>query len=98
MVQDPERRVGEPDRPSDFRRCRWASSAACPPLAGQHGHAAVVFGAGHAAAGVFAGQQAAWRSRVLPLAKLDGRRNSATVPVASSHLMIRLLGMSLHNR
>ena len=39
-----------------------------------------------------------WRSRVLPLAKLEGLRNTLTAPVSSSHFMIRLLGMSLHNR
>ena len=39
-----------------------------------------------------------WRSRVLPLAKFDGLRKMLTAPVSSSHLMMRLLGMSLHNR
>jgi hypothetical protein len=38
------------------------------------------------------------RSRVLPLAKLDGLRNTLVRPVSSSHRMIRLLGMSLHSR
>src|SRR6266568_7019246 len=39
-----------------------------------------------------------WRSRVLPLALFDGLRKMLTSPVSSSHLRIRLLGMSLHNR
>ena len=39
-----------------------------------------------------------WRSRVLPLAKLDGLRKTLTAPVSSSHLRMRLLGMSLHSR
>src|SRR5712692_8273914 len=38
------------------------------------------------------------RSRVLPLALFDGLRKMLTSPVSSSHLRIRLLGMSLHNR
>src|SRR5215469_3761158 len=39
-----------------------------------------------------------WRSRVLPFELFDGLRNTLTVPVSSSHLRIRLFGMSLHNR
>src|SRR6266571_4897551 len=39
-----------------------------------------------------------WRSRVLPLALFEGLRKMLTSPVSSSHLRIRLLGMSLHNR
>src|SRR6266851_10060603 len=39
-----------------------------------------------------------WRSRVLPLALLEGLRKIVVSPVSSSHLRIRLLGMSLHNR
>src|ERR1700759_5390783 len=39
-----------------------------------------------------------WRSRVLPLAKFDGLRKIETAPVSSSHLTMRLLGMSLHKR
>jgi hypothetical protein len=39
-----------------------------------------------------------WRSRVLPLAKFDGLRNTLTRPVSSSHRMMRLLGMSLQRR
>ena len=38
------------------------------------------------------------RSRVLPLAKSDGLRNTLTAPVSSSHFRMRLLGMSLHSR
>src|SRR6201999_1913116 len=38
------------------------------------------------------------RSRVLPLAKLDGLRNTETLPSTSLYFMIRLLGMSPHNR
>src|SRR5262245_52519791 len=38
------------------------------------------------------------RSRVLPLAKQDGLRNTLTTPVSSSHLRMRLFGMSLHSR
>jgi hypothetical protein len=37
-----------------------------------------------------------WRSRVLPLVKLEGLRKTDTTPVSSSHFMIRLLGMSLN--
>src|ERR1051325_883105 len=37
------------------------------------------------------------RSRVLPLAWLDGLRKTLTSPVSSSHLRIRLFGMSLHS-
>src|SRR5262245_58964163 len=39
-----------------------------------------------------------WRSRVLPLAKLDGLRKTLVRPVSSSQRMIRLFGMSLHSR
>ena len=39
-----------------------------------------------------------WRSRVLPLAKFDGLRNTLTRPVSSSQRMMRLLGMSLQRR
>src|SRR5260370_22156194 len=39
-----------------------------------------------------------WRSRVLPLALFEGLRNTLTAPVSSSHFMMRLLGMSLHNK
>src|SRR5438445_18110 len=39
-----------------------------------------------------------WRSRVLPLALFEGLRKTLTSPVSSSHLRIRSLGMSLHNR
>ncbi len=39
-----------------------------------------------------------WRSRVLPLAKLEGLRKALTAPVSSSHFRMRLLGMSLHRR
>src|SRR6185437_6197865 len=39
-----------------------------------------------------------WRSRVLPLELFDGLRNTLTAPVSSSHLRMRSLGMSLHNR
>src|SRR5580704_9952193 len=39
-----------------------------------------------------------WRSRVLPFELFDGLRNTLTAPVSSSHLRMRLLGMSLHNR
>src|SRR5215469_2238963 len=39
-----------------------------------------------------------WRSRVLPLVKLEGLRNTETAPVSSSHLRMRLLGMSLHRK
>jgi hypothetical protein len=39
-----------------------------------------------------------WRSRVLPLAKFDGFLKMLTAPVSSSHLRMRWLGMSLHNR
>ena len=39
-----------------------------------------------------------WRSRVLPLAKFEGLRKMLTAPVSSSHLRMRLLGMSLHSR
>ena len=39
-----------------------------------------------------------WRSRVLPLAWFDGLRKTLAAPVSSSHRMMRLLGMSLHNR
>src|SRR5258707_759391 len=38
-----------------------------------------------------------WRSRVLPLALPDGLRKTLTAPVSSSHLRMRLLGMSLHS-
>src|SRR2546425_7197189 len=38
------------------------------------------------------------RSRVLPLAKFDGLRNTLATPVSSSHLMMRLFGMSLQSR
>ncbi len=39
-----------------------------------------------------------WRSRVLPLAKLEGLRKMVTRPVSSSHLRMRSFGMSLHRR
>src|SRR5207249_2732794 len=39
-----------------------------------------------------------WRSRVLPLAKLEGLRKTLTAPVSSSHLMMRWFGISLHSR
>src|ERR1051326_8628230 len=39
-----------------------------------------------------------WRSRVLPLALFEGLRKTVVSPVSSSHLRMRLLGMSLHNR
>ena len=39
-----------------------------------------------------------WRSRVLPLALLEGWRNTLTAPVSSCQRMMRLLGMSLHRR
>src|SRR5260221_6270959 len=39
-----------------------------------------------------------WRSRVLPLALFDGLRKIVVSPVSSSHLRMRLLGMSLHSR
>src|SRR5215470_14019992 len=39
-----------------------------------------------------------WRSRVLPLAWFDGLRYTEVRPVSSSHLRMRLLGMSLHSR
>src|SRR5213075_3076267 len=39
-----------------------------------------------------------WRSRVLPLALLEGLRNTLTAPVSSSHFRIRLLGISLQSR
>jgi hypothetical protein len=39
-----------------------------------------------------------WRSRVFPLAKFDGLRNTLTAPVSSSQRMMRLLGMSLQRR
>src|SRR5215467_5475183 len=38
-----------------------------------------------------------WRSRVLPLALFDGLRNTVVRPLSSSHLRIRLLGISLHS-
>src|SRR5215470_15766139 len=38
------------------------------------------------------------RSRVLPLALFEGLRNTLTAPVSSSQRIMRLLGMSLHNR
>src|ERR671925_837861 len=38
------------------------------------------------------------RSRVLPLALLDGLRKIDTAPVSSSQRRMRLLGMSLHSR
>src|ERR1043165_6159982 len=38
------------------------------------------------------------RSRVLPIALLEGLRNTLTAPVSSSHLRMRLLGMSLQRR
>ena len=38
------------------------------------------------------------RSRVLPLAKFEGRRNTLTAPVSSSHFRMRSFGMSLHSR
>src|SRR2546423_872938 len=38
------------------------------------------------------------RSRALPLELFDGLRKTLTVPVSSSHFMMRLLGMSLHNK
>src|SRR5580704_4256139 len=38
------------------------------------------------------------RSRVLPLELFDGLRKTLTAPVSSSHLRIRLFGMSLHSR
>src|SRR3712207_2224586 len=37
-------------------------------------------------------------SRVFPLAKLDGWRQTLVAPVCSSHRISRLLGMSLHRR
>src|SRR5216683_6494556 len=39
-----------------------------------------------------------WRSRVLPFALFEGLRNTLTAPVSSSQRMMRLFGMSLHNR
>ena len=39
-----------------------------------------------------------WRSRVLPLAKFEGRRKTLTRPVSSSHLRMRSFGMSLQRR
>jgi hypothetical protein len=39
-----------------------------------------------------------WRSRELPFALFDGLRNTLIAPVSSSHLRIRLLGMSLQRR
>ena len=39
-----------------------------------------------------------WRSRVLPLVLFDGLRKTETSPVSSSHLRMRLLGMSLNSR
>src|ERR1700675_4754520 len=39
-----------------------------------------------------------WRSRVLPLALFDGFLKIEVWPVSSSHLRMRLFGMSLHNR
>src|SRR5712691_10729479 len=39
-----------------------------------------------------------WRSRVLPLVLFDGLRKTLTAPVSSSHLIIRLLGISLQRR
>src|SRR6202035_2314861 len=36
-----------------------------------------------------------WRSRALPLAKLDGCRKTPQFPVTSSYRMMRLFGMSL---
>src|SRR5262245_18183464 len=39
-----------------------------------------------------------WRSRVFPLALFDGLRNTLTAPVSSSHFMMALLGMYVHNR
>src|SRR5438045_2239222 len=38
------------------------------------------------------------RSRVLPLALLEGLRNTLTAPVSSSQRIMRLFGMSLHSR
>jgi hypothetical protein len=38
-----------------------------------------------------------WRSRVLPLEKFDGLRNTEVTPVSSSQRMMRSLGMSLHS-
>src|SRR5258708_4612338 len=38
------------------------------------------------------------RSRVWPLALLEGLRKIETVPVSSSHFRMRLFGMSLHSR
>src|SRR6516225_3210915 len=38
-----------------------------------------------------------WRSRVLPLALFEGLRNTVVRPLSSSHLRMRLLGMSLHS-
>src|SRR5215510_2507319 len=38
------------------------------------------------------------RSRVLPLELLAGLRKTLTAPVSSSQRMMRLLGISLHNR
>src|ERR1700733_4256983 len=37
------------------------------------------------------------RARGLPLALFDGLRNTLTAPVPSSHLRMRLFGMSLHS-
>ena len=39
-----------------------------------------------------------WKSNVLPLLLLEGRRKTLTRPSSSSHLSCRLLGMSLHTR
>src|SRR5215475_16202772 len=38
------------------------------------------------------------RSRVLPFELLEGLRNTLTAPVSSSHLRMRLFGISLHSR
>src|ERR1700721_2013136 len=38
------------------------------------------------------------RSRVFPLELSDGLRETLTAPVSSSHLSIRLFGLSLHRR
>src|SRR3984885_11979259 len=37
------------------------------------------------------------RSRVLPFELCDGLRKTPTAPVSSSHLRMRLFGMSLHS-
>ena len=65
---------------------------------GEHGDRAVVLGAGDAPVAVLAGDQAALRSRVLPLVKPDGSRNTPTAPVISSQRNIRSFGMSLQTR